>query len=103
MDNEFNQCIKYVAKMLLSASNDYQNKRNLSDILFLLDEVSDVQISSEQCKRIQFNPMFSNFETVRDYCVLFLENSISFNYKSCFGTFISIKSSNIFNSGNKDR
>lgn len=66
----------------MSASKDYQNKRNLSDILFLLDEVSDVQISPEQCKRIQFNPMFSNFETVRDYCVLFLENSISFHYKS---------------------
>lgn len=26
--------------------------------------------------------MFSSFETVRDYCVLFLENSISFNYKN---------------------
>ena len=82
MDNEFNQCVKNVSKILLSASKDYQNKRNLSEILFLLDEVSDVQISSEQCKRIQFNPMFSSFETVRDYCVLFLENSISFNYKS---------------------
>lgn len=82
IDNEFNQCIKYVSNLLMSVSKDYQNKRNLSDILFFLDEVSDVQISSEKCKRIQFNPMFSSFETVRDYCVLFLENSISFNYKN---------------------
>ncbi len=82
MDNEFNQCVKYVSKMLLSASKDYQNKRNLSDILFLLDEVSDTAIASDVCKRMQFNPMFSRFETVRDYCVLFLENSISFNYKN---------------------
>lgn len=82
MDNEFNQCIKFVSKMLLSASKDNQNKRNLSDILFLLDEVSDIAISSDVCKRMQFNPMFSSFETVRDYCVLFLENSISFNYKN---------------------
>lgn len=26
--------------------------------------------------------MLSEFETVRDYCVLFLENSVSFNYKN---------------------
>lgn len=82
MDNHFNQCIKYVSRLLLSATKDSQNKRNLNDILFLLDEVSDVIISAEECKRILFNPMFTSFETVRDYCVLFLENSISFNYKS---------------------
>ena len=82
MDNPFNQCIKYVSKMLLSASKDQQNRRNLNDILFILDEVSDVFVSSEDCKRIQFNPMLSDFETVRDYCVLFLENSVSFNYKN---------------------
>ena len=82
MDNEFNQCVKFVAKLFLSASRDSQNKRNLNDILFLLDEVTDVSISADTCKRMQFNPMFSCFETVRDYCVLFLENSISFNYKN---------------------
>jgi 5-methylcytosine-specific restriction enzyme subunit McrC len=68
--------------LLLSATKDQQNRRNLNDILFLLDEVSEVTISSEECKRIQFNPMFIDFETVRDYCVLFLENSVSFNYKN---------------------
>jgi len=82
MDNNFNQCIKQVSKLLVSATKDAQNKRNLYDILFLLDEVSDVVISAEECKRIQFNPMFMDFETVRDYCVLFLENSVSFNYKN---------------------
>jgi len=82
MDNPFNQCIKSVTRLLLTATKDQQNRSNLKDILFLLDEVSDVSISSEECKRIQFNPMFTDFETVRDYCVLFLENSVSFNYKN---------------------
>jgi len=82
LDNPFNQCVKYVTKMLLSATKDHQNKRNLNDILFILDEVSDTYISSEECKKIQFNPMLSDFETIRDYCVLFLENSVSFNYKN---------------------
>jgi 5-methylcytosine-specific restriction enzyme subunit McrC len=82
MDNPFNQCIKSVSKLLLSVTKDVQTKRNLNDILFLLDEVSDVVISSAECKQIKFNPMFMDFETVRDYCVLFLENSVSFNYKN---------------------
>ncbi|TDE05814.1 McrC family protein [Flavobacterium sandaracinum] len=82
IDNSFNQCVKYVSKMLLSTTKDQQNKRNLNDILFILDEVSDNYISAAECKKIQFNPMLSNFETVRDYCVLFLENSVSFNYKN---------------------
>ena len=82
IDNDFNQCIKHVCKILLSASTDSQNRRNLREILFLLDEVSDVAISVDHCKRLKFNPLFSNFETVRDYCILFLENSISFNYKN---------------------
>ncbi|WKL48700.1 hypothetical protein Q1W71_02710 [Flavobacterium pectinovorum] len=87
MDNNFNQCIKKVTKLLVSASKDYQNKRNLNDILFLLDEVSDIAIGADECKRIIFNPMFSSFETVRDYCVLFLENCISFNYKNSLKLF----------------
>ena len=82
MDNPFNQCIKNVSRMLLSATKDQQNKRILNDILFVLDEVSDVNISAQECKKINFNPMLSDFETVRDYCVLFLENSVSFNYKN---------------------
>lgn len=86
-DNNFNQCIKQVAKLLLSATKDSQNKRNLYDILFLLDEVSDVAITADECKRILFNPMFTSFETVRDYCVLFLENSVSFNYKNSLKLF----------------
>jgi len=87
MDNHFNQCIKHVAKLLLSASKDHYNKRNLYDIVFLLDEVSDIAISAQECKKILFNPMFSSFETVRDYCVLFLENSVSFNYKNSLKLF----------------
>lgn len=82
MDNEFNRGIKYVSKLLLSVTKESQSKRFLSDILFILDGVKDVSSSPQVMKRMTFNPMFSNFETVRDYCVLFLENSVSFNYKN---------------------
>tara|TARA_R110001592_G_scaffold92545_1_gene269581 strand:- start:889 stop:1386 length:498 start_codon:yes stop_codon:yes gene_type:complete len=82
MDNDFNRCVKYVSKLLVSITKENQSRRYLNDILFILDEVEDINISSDAMKRMKFNPMFSNFETIRDYCVLFLDNSVSFNYKN---------------------
>jgi 5-methylcytosine-specific restriction enzyme subunit McrC len=82
MDNDFNRCVKYVSKLLVSITKENQSRRYLNDILFILDEVEDINISSDTMKRMKFNPMFSNFETIRDYCVLFLDNSVSFNYKN---------------------
>lgn len=81
-DNEFNRIIKYVTTLLFNMTSSQDNKKNLREILFILDEVSDERATAEQCSRISFNPMFSEFETVRDYCQLFLENSISFDYKN---------------------
>lgn len=82
IDNEFNRIIKYVATLLFNATSNQENKKNIREILFLLDEVSDKPSTAEQCSRISFNPMFEKFETVRDYCELFLKNCVSFNYKN---------------------
>ncbi|WP_139958570.1 McrC family protein [Flavicella sediminum] len=87
IDNEFNRCVKFVSKLLLSITKQSQSKRFLNDILFILDEVKDIPITADKMKRMTFNPMFSSFETIRDYCVLFLENSVSFNYKNSLKLF----------------
>jgi 5-methylcytosine-specific restriction enzyme subunit McrC len=81
-DNEFNRIIKYVTTLLFNVTSSQDNKKNLREILFILDEVSDERATAEQCSRISFNPMFGQFETVRDYCQLFLTNCISFDYKN---------------------
>ncbi|MDA8980019.1 McrC family protein [Chitinophagales bacterium] len=81
-DNEFNRIIKYVTTILFNVTSSQENKKNLREILFILDEVSDERATAEQCSRISFNPMFGEFETVRDYCQLFLTNCISFDYKN---------------------
>lgn len=81
-DNEFNRIIKYVATLLFNNSESQDNKKNLREILFILDEVSDERATAEQCAKISFNPIFGEFETVRDYCQLFLTNCISFDYKN---------------------
>lgn len=81
-DNEFNRIIKYITTLLFNVSSNQDNKKNLREILFILDEVSDERATAEQCSNISFNPMFGEFETVRDYCHLFLTNCISFDYKN---------------------
>lgn len=81
-DNEFNRIIKYVATLLFNNTSNLDNRKNLREILFILDEVSDVRATAEQCARITFNPMFGAFDTVRDYCQLFLSNCISYDYKN---------------------
>jgi 5-methylcytosine-specific restriction enzyme subunit McrC len=81
-DNEFNRIIKYVTTLLFNVTGNHDNKKNLREIRFILDEVSDERATAEQCSRISFNPMFGEFETVRDYCQLFLTNCISFDYKN---------------------
>ncbi|NNE32252.1 MAG: hypothetical protein HKN40_07785 [Winogradskyella sp.] len=81
-DNEFNRIIKYVTTILFNVTSSQDNKKNLREILFILDEVSDERATAKQCSRISFNPMFGEFETVRDYCQLFLTNCISFDYKN---------------------
>ena len=81
-DNEFNRIIKYVTTLLFNVTSSQDSKKNLREILFILDEVSDERATAEQCSRISFNPMLGEFETVRDYCQLFLTNCISFDYKN---------------------
>ena len=81
-DNEFNRILKYVTTLLFNVTSSKDNKKNLREILFVLDEVSDERATAEQCSRISFNPMFGEFITVRDYCQLFLTNCISFDYKN---------------------
>lgn len=81
-DNEFNRIIKYVTNLLFNVTSSQDNKKYLREILFILDEVSEEKATAEQCSRISFNPIFGEFETVRDYCHLFLSNSISFDYKN---------------------
>lgn|GEM_PF-6106324 len=82
MDNKCNRIIKYVSQLLFNVTSNIENKKYLREILFILDEVSDEKASAHECAKITFNPMFSDFETIRDYCILFLNNSISIDYKN---------------------
>jgi 5-methylcytosine-specific restriction enzyme subunit McrC len=86
-DNEFNRIIKFVTKMLFNVTTLQENRKKLREILFILDEVTDEKASALQCARLKFNPLFQDFEIVRDYCQMFLTNSIQFPYKNDFKLF----------------
>lgn len=86
-DNMFNRIIKYIAKLLLKNTNNSENKRFLSDILFILDEVSDVQVVCSDCEKVKLNPLYKDLFVVLDYCRLFLANSVTFSYKDQFQVF----------------
>jgi len=87
INNEFNRIVKYVCNLLFSFTQNSDSKKYLSQILFILHEVGDEKASAEQCKKFTFNPFFSNFDVVRDYCELFLTNCISYDYKNSLKLF----------------
>jgi 5-methylcytosine-specific restriction enzyme subunit McrC len=81
-DNKFNRIIKFVCKQLLPLAKQSANRQKLREILFILDDVADEPATADDCSRIAFNPMFEDFATVRDYCYLFLKNSISLSHNN---------------------
>jgi 5-methylcytosine-specific restriction enzyme subunit McrC len=81
-DNKFNRIIKFVCKQLLPVAKQSANRQKLREILFILDDVADEPATADDCSRIAFNPMFEDFATVRDYCYLFLKNSISLSHNN---------------------
>ena len=82
MDNKFNRIVKYVCQLLLNVTKNEESLKFLREILFILEDVTDVRASANDCKRIIFNPIFADLETIRDYCTLFLSNSVSLDYKN---------------------
>lgn len=81
MDNILNRIIKYVCKLLLPQTRVPETKRKLYDILFTLDEVTDTVCLAQDCEKVKINPLFSEMQTVLDYCKLFLANSMVFTWK----------------------
>lgn len=81
IDNLFNRIIKYVTKLLLVYTSSKDNKKLLQNILFLLEEVSDIKVTIHDCHKVRLNSLFKENYTILDYCKLFLSNSTVLSYK----------------------
>lgn len=86
-DNYFNRIIKYVSNQLLNFTNNAETKRYLQDIVFILSEVSDERFTIEDCRKVKLNHFQNEFETILEYCKLFLANSITLNYHNNLNVF----------------
>lgn len=75
-DNLFNRIIKYVTRRLSLISGNHLNKEKLNEILFLLDDVSDVRCTSADCDRVKLNPLFEEHRHILDLCKLYLSNQV---------------------------
>jgi 5-methylcytosine-specific restriction enzyme subunit McrC len=81
LDNLLNRLIKRVSRLLLPWTQRALNRQKLEDILYFLDEVSDLPMQAQDCERVKLNPMFEDYRPILDYCRLFLQNSVSYAYK----------------------
>ncbi|MFV0140094.1 McrC family protein [Empedobacter falsenii] len=79
IDNTFNQIIKFVCLLLKEFTNNKKVLQNLNDILFILDEVTDVEIIASDCDKVVLNPIFTEYKVILDYCRLFLNGTNSYN------------------------
>jgi 5-methylcytosine-specific restriction enzyme subunit McrC len=75
-DNLFNRIIKYVTKRLLAISENYLNKEKLSEILFILHDVSDVRCTADDCDKVKLNPLYEDHKNVLDLCKLYLSHQV---------------------------
>jgi 5-methylcytosine-specific restriction enzyme subunit McrC len=86
-DNQFNRIVKYVANLLKDFTKNKIAKRNLEEILFILDEVESSTISVEDCDKVILNPIYSEFKTILDSCRMFLSSLSIYKWKDDYNVF----------------
>jgi 5-methylcytosine-specific restriction enzyme subunit McrC len=72
IDNLYNQIIKFTSKLLLQNTNNEEIKKVLQEIIWILDDVEDMYLTSKDCERIVISPLNDNMKIIIDYCKMFL-------------------------------
>ena len=75
-DNQLNRIIKYVTRRLSAISENYLNKEKLNEILFLLNDVSDIRCTAEDCEKVKLNPLYEDHKHILELCKLYLSNQV---------------------------
>jgi 5-methylcytosine-specific restriction enzyme subunit McrC len=86
-DNQFNRIVKFVSTRLKDFTKNPQTKRNLEEILFILDEVEYTTTSPEDCDKVVLNPIYTEFKTILDNCKMFLSHLSIYKWKDDYSVF----------------
>jgi 5-methylcytosine-specific restriction enzyme subunit McrC len=86
-DNQFNRIVKYVCTILKDFTKNKETKRNLEDILFILDEVVFETTLPEDCDRVILNPIYTELKTILDNCKMFLSSLSIYKWKDDYSVF----------------
>jgi 5-methylcytosine-specific restriction enzyme subunit McrC len=86
-DNQFNRIVKYVSTILKDFTKNKQTKRNLEEILFILDEVEYTTTRPEDCDKVVLNPIYTEFKTILDNCKMFLSSLSIYKWKDEYSVF----------------
>lgn len=86
-DNQFNRIVKYVCSILKDFTKNRDTKRNLEEILFILDEVEYTTASPEDCDKVVLNPIYTEFKTILDNCKMFLSSLSIYKWKDDYSVF----------------
>jgi 5-methylcytosine-specific restriction enzyme subunit McrC len=86
-NNQFNQIVKYVAKLLCEFTSNKTTKKNLEEILFILDEVEYKIVTLEDCDKVVLNPIYTEFKTILDNCRLFISSLSIYKWKDDYSVF----------------
>lgn len=73
-DNQFNRIVKYTCRLLQTATLNGHNRYLLDEIVFLLDEVSDIPCSAEDCAKVPVNRLYPEIGVISNMCAAFLSN-----------------------------
>lgn len=74
-DNLFNRIVKYVAKLLLSFTQNITNQTVLQELVFILDGVSEAEYQALDCDKVVLNPLYQDLKLVLSMAKMFLESS----------------------------
>jgi len=89
-NNKFNQIVKYVANLLKDFTKNKTSKRNLEELLFILDEVEYKIVTVEDCDQVVLNPIYTEFKTILDNCKLFLSSLSVYKWKDDYNVLNSV-------------
>lgn len=75
-DNTVNRVLKYCARLLANHAKSSHTQNLIADIIFILDEVTDVPCTVHDLQKVKLNSFFEEYYLALGYCQMIMEHQI---------------------------